>query len=175
LTTYISSIIPEHVSQIVYLNLSERHAPHAVDWFISEVLLNTLIWSSLKALTIEDVPCHILESLLNDSPLLSNVHSLSIDICFKRYHYSEYNDFADFGIIIPILNTLPELCSLYKRMNTRTYNNYTFELSKDILFFNVHQNLHTFTIVQCSSELLIELLNNGYLFKLCHLRVSLSW
>jgi hypothetical protein len=28
---YLSSIIPDHVSQIVYLNLSERRAPYAVD------------------------------------------------------------------------------------------------------------------------------------------------
>ncbi len=62
-------------------------------------------------MTIEDVPCHILKSLLNDSPLLSNVYSLSIDINCKRYHYFEYKDFIDSGIIIPILKILPELRS----------------------------------------------------------------
>ncbi len=126
-------------------------------------------------MTIEDVPCHILESLLNDSPLLSNVHSLSIDIGFKRYHYSEYNDFADFGIIIPILNTLPELCSLRIRMNTRTHNNFTSEFSEHSFSLHSHQNLHTLTIVQCSRELLVVLLNNGYLPELSRLHVSLSW
>src|ERR1700734_4109266 len=64
---YITSIIPNHISQIIYLNLSERRAPHAVDLFLSVVPLEAHNWPALKAVTIEDVPCHTLELLLDDN------------------------------------------------------------------------------------------------------------
>jgi hypothetical protein len=101
---YITSIIRNHVSQIVYLHLSERRAPHAVNWFLSEVPLKTLTWPTLKAVTIEDVPPDALETLLKDSPILSNVHLLSMDVGHDRYHYSEYDECFDLtlpAIILP--------------------------------------------------------------------------
>jgi hypothetical protein len=172
---YITSIIRNHVSQIVYLHLSERRAPHAVNWFLSEVPLKTLTWPTLKAVTIEDVPPDALETLLKDSPILSNVHLLSIDVCHDRYHYSEYDECFDFGIIIPVLYSLPELRSLYFRIAPHLTSNYTSELDQHCPSMDIHYNLHTLTIVECSRELFIKLLNNGYLPRLRRLRVALAW
>ncbi|CAF5221365.1 unnamed protein product [Rotaria magnacalcarata] len=77
---YLTSIIPNHLSQIVYLHLSERYAPHALDYFISTVPLEAYSWPALKAVIFEDVPFHALETLLDDNFLLSQAHFLSIDI-----------------------------------------------------------------------------------------------
>ncbi|CAF1421910.1 unnamed protein product [Rotaria sp. Silwood1] len=56
---YLTKIIPKYASQFVYLHLSERRAPHALNLFISEVPLDKSTWPKLQAVTIEDVPCHL--------------------------------------------------------------------------------------------------------------------
>jgi hypothetical protein len=168
------SLLPNYVSQVNYLHLSERRAPHAVNWFVSEMPLDKLTWPALKAVTIEDVPCHILESLLYDSALLSHVHSLSIDIGHRRYHHSEYNEFTDFNILIPVLNCLPELRSLYLRITTPSFINYASKFDELCPSITIHRNLHTLKIVQCSRELLVKLLSNGHLLQLRRLRVVIS-
>jgi hypothetical protein len=173
---YINSIIPKHVSQIVYLHLSERYAPHAIRQFISEVPLKTLNWPALKAVTIEDVPFYILSSLLNHSSFLSNVFSLSYDIVYERYYYFYHNYLADFNVAIPLLNRLPQLRSLYLRMNnSRLKDTYTAEFSRYSSPLIIHQNLHTLTIIECSLELFDKLLNDGHLPQLHRLRAALSW
>ncbi|CAF5105725.1 unnamed protein product [Rotaria magnacalcarata] len=49
---YLKKVVSEHASQIVYFHLSERSAPCAIDYFLSEVRLNKFTWLSLKAVTI---------------------------------------------------------------------------------------------------------------------------
>jgi hypothetical protein len=140
---YMTSILPERATQIVYLHLSERYSPHAVHWFCTEVSLKTLTWPALKALTIEDVPLHSFAPLLYKSALLSNVHSLSINIAHGRYHYSQYNGLADFDIVVALLNKLPELRSLHLLMDTTYDNNYALDLAQTCLPIAIHTNLHT--------------------------------
>jgi hypothetical protein len=172
---YINSIISKHVSQIVYLHLSERYAPHAIRQFISEVPLKTLNWPALKAVTIEDVPFYILSSLLNHSSFLSNVYSLSYDIDHWQYYYFYHDYLSDFNIVIPLLNGLPELRSLNLCMNNSRLNeNYTAEFSRCTTPLIIHQNLHTLTIIECSLELFDKLLNEGHLPQLHRLRAALS-
>jgi hypothetical protein len=67
---YLTSIVPKHASQIIYLHLSERYAPHAVDLFYRELPLDTLTWPALKAVTIEDLPLGLLGVLLYDTALI---------------------------------------------------------------------------------------------------------
>ncbi|CAF3150668.1 unnamed protein product, partial [Rotaria sp. Silwood2] len=88
--TYLMQILPKNSSKIVYLHLSERRAPDAVDWFVNKVPLNELVWPLLKAVTIEDIPCHLFETLLNDSSILSGIHSFSFDISYERYYHYDY-------------------------------------------------------------------------------------
>ncbi|CAF2975513.1 unnamed protein product [Rotaria sp. Silwood2] len=170
---YLTSIIPNHLSQIVYLHLSERYAPHALDYFISTVPLEAHNWPALKAVIIEDVPFHALEILLDDNFLLSKAHFLSIDIGVHRYHHSEYNN-HDFDIILPILEYLPELRSLYIRMHGHTLSNHSFAIDRYCPPMIIHQNLHTLMIHECSRELLVLMLNDGHLSQLCRLHVSLA-
>ncbi|CAF4352555.1 unnamed protein product, partial [Rotaria sordida] len=131
-------------------------------------------WSALKAVTIEDVPFHALEALLDDNSLLSNVHFLSIDIGVDRYHHSEYNIY-DFNVVLPVLEYLPELRSLGIRMHTHMNGNYSINFNRYCPPMIVHQNLHTLMIHECSKELLVLMLNDGHLSQLYRLHVSLEW
>ncbi|CAF1317571.1 unnamed protein product [Rotaria sordida] len=140
---YLKKIVSKHASQIVYLHLSERNAPHAMNYFLSEIRLNNLVWSTLKAVTIEDIPRHVLEIFLYDCSFLSKIHSLSLDVGYQRFHCDEYNDL-----------------------------NYTTIFSENCPPMSIHRNLQSLSIVECSRELLIELLNNGHLPQLQHLRVA---
>jgi len=172
---YLTKIIPEHASQIVHLHLSERRAPHAVEWFISKMPLNNFDWPALKAVTIEDVPRDILETLLADVSLLSEIQWLSLDVSFKRYHSAEYNESNDFGSVIPILNSLPELRTLYMRIvNWPVYYDDSTS-DEDYPCIDIYRNLQVLSIIECSRELLVELLNNGHLPQLRQLRIALSW
>jgi hypothetical protein len=169
---YLNSIVLKHTSQIVYLHLSERYAPYAVDFFYRELHLDKLTWPALKAVTIDDVPLGMFGILLYDSTLLANVHSLSVNAAFGSFHYSEYEKkVADFAVIIPILVELPELRSLHLRMNTNYSSTYLLGLGLAGPEIITHPNLHTLTISQCSREMLAKLLDNGHLPKLCRLHV----
>ena len=126
----------------------------------------------MKAITIDDVPLGLFGVLLYDSGLLSNVHSLSINIRYGRFHYSQYKIVADFAMIIPVLTELPELRSLHVRMNTTYSSTYFLGLELARPQIVTHTNLHTLTIVQCSREMLDDLLDNGHLPKLCRLHVA---
>jgi hypothetical protein len=172
--SYLTKIIPDHSSQIVHLHLSEHRAPHAVDWFVNQVPVNELDWHSLKAVTIDDVPRHLLEKLLNNSSLLSNIHSLSLDIGYERYHCSDYDEIADYAIVIPLLNHLQELRSVYLRIGSRIINSYATMSIKHCHPMNIHQNLQTLLINECSTELLIELFDDGHLPQLRRLTITLS-
>jgi hypothetical protein len=172
---YLTKIIPKHVSQIVYLHLSERRAPHAVTQFISEVPINSRFWSALKAVTIEDVPRDVFEELLSHSSFLLKVQSLTLDISFHRYHSDEYDECGDFEIVIPVLSLLSELRSVYLHIINRSVIHDYSTFDKRFPRMKIHQNLQILSINQCSRELLVELLNNGYLPNLHRLRVSISW
>ncbi len=171
---YINSIVLKRASQIVYIHLSERYAPHAGDFFWREFSRSKLTWPALKAVTIDDVPLGLLGILLYDSDLLSNIHSLSINVAYGSFHYSQYKEvnLADFAIIIPILIELPKLRSLYVRMNSIYNQYYLLGLERACPRIVTHRNLHTLTMIQCSRELLARLLDNGHLPKLSRLHVS---
>jgi len=171
--TYFTEIIPDYASKVVYLHLSERHAPHAVDRFINEVPLDELIWSSLKAVTIEDIPRHLFETI-NNSSLLTKIHSFSLDISAERYHHYEYEGLADYDIVIPLLNRLHELRSLYLQIEFYMNNNYTAMFLKHCHPMEIHQNLQSLSIDECSTELLIELLDDGHLPQLSRLSIGFS-
>lgn len=170
---YLASIIPNNMSRIVYLNLSELRAPHAVRLFLSKLPLEAVHWPALKAVTIEDVACDILQCLLTTDSLLSNIHRLSIDIGFKQYHCDDY-DFFDFNLLIPVLNYFPKLCSLYIRMPCHMNRKYGAHLKKYFLPMNIYQNMQTLTIDTCSREIFVMLLSDGHLPQIRRLCVSLS-
>ncbi|CAF4986031.1 unnamed protein product [Rotaria sp. Silwood1] len=171
---YLTKIIPKYASQFVYLHLSERRAPHALNLFISEVPLDKSTWPKLQAVTIEDVPCHLFGTLLDDNSFLSNIHSLSLDIDHDRYHHSQYEQFTDFNIVVPLLNFYPQLRSLYLRIGDRLSQNYLSLFDQHCPRINIHQNLQILTIDECSRELFIKLLNDGYLPRLRRLSVIIS-
>ncbi|CAF0818760.1 unnamed protein product [Adineta steineri] len=171
---YLIKIIPRYISQIVYLHLSERRAPHAVQQFIDNVPLDSQFWPALKAVTIEDVPRDVFETLLADCSFLVNIQSLTLDSGFQLYHCDEYDECDDFGAVIPILNSLPKLRSLYLRIVNRPViyvNSTPNELASRM---DIHQHLQILSIDDCSRELLVELLNNGYLPRLRQLHVSIT-
>ncbi|CAF3973421.1 unnamed protein product [Rotaria sordida] len=170
---YLTKIIPKYTSQFAYLNLSERRAPHALDLFISEVSLDKWAWPKLQAVTIEDVPSLLFGTLLGDDSFLSNIHSLSFDIGHDRYYHSQYEQFTDFNIVIPFLNYYPQVRSLYLRIGNRLCQNYFSLFDQHCPRINIHQNLQTLTIHECSRELLIKVLNNGYLLRLRRLSVTI--
>jgi len=171
---YLTKILPKYASQIVYLHLSERHAPHAVDWFNSVLPSNSRFWPALKAVTIDDIPREVLEILLRDSSFLHKVHSLSLDVGFDRYYCDEYDDCSDFGFLIPILNSLSELRSVnFRIFNQSVYYNKS-KPDQRCPRMNIHQNLQILLIRICSKELLVELLDNGHLPQLRQLRIDIS-
>jgi hypothetical protein len=128
--TYLDCIsrITQHASQIIYLHLSERYAPHAVDEFLSEVSHKTLVFPALKAVTIEDVSPDTFITLLNNSSILSKLDSLSVDLSDNGYHYLDYNNSIDIDYVLPLLNNLPALRSLYLRISPRYNSRYIDEL-----------------------------------------------
>ncbi|CAF4433341.1 unnamed protein product [Rotaria magnacalcarata] len=85
---YLKKIVSKHASQIVYFHLSERSAPCAIDYFLSEVPLNNL----------------------------SKIQPLSLDVSYHRFYCDQYDECFDFGIAIQVLNCLPQLHSLYLRL-----------------------------------------------------------
>ncbi|UJR11811.1 hypothetical protein I4U23_015991 [Adineta vaga] len=169
---YLTSIIPKHTSQFVYLHLTERYAPHAVEFFRREIPINKLTWFSLKAVTIDDLPLGLFGLLLYDTTVLSHVHSLSLNFAFDCYHHSEYKIVADFAFIVPILTELPRLRSLYLRMHCIYSSTYLIGLERARPQFVTHRNLHTLMMKECSRNLLVELLDQGHLPKLCRLHVT---
>ncbi|CAF1047873.1 unnamed protein product [Adineta steineri] len=169
---YLTLIITKHTSQIVYLHLSERYSPHAVEFFRNEIPINKLNWFSLKAITIDDLPLGLFGVLLYDTTIFSHIHSLSLNFAFDCYHFSEYKIVADFAFVVPILTELPRLRSLYLRMNCIYTNTYLIGLERARPQFVIHENLHTLIIKQCSRNLLVEPLDQGRLPKLCRLHVT---
>jgi hypothetical protein len=141
--------------------------------YFNEVPLDELIWSSLKAVTIEDIPRHLFETI-NNSSLLTKIHSFSLDISAERYHHYEYEGLADYDIVIPLLNRLHELRSLYLRIEFYMNNNYTAMFLKHCHPMEIHQNLQSLSIDECSTELLIELLDDGHLPQLSRLSIGFS-
>ncbi|UJR16999.1 hypothetical protein I4U23_003897 [Adineta vaga] len=172
---YLTRIIPHHVSQIVYLHLSERRAPHAVKLFLSQVSLKSRLWSALKAVTIEDVPSCVFNAFLSESSFLSKIQSLTFDLDFNRYHLNEYDDCDEYDIVIPILRSFSKLQSLCLRISCRTLIDDIPILKERFPQMNIHQHLQILSIKRCSNELLVQLLNHGYLPHLRRLDISLSY
>jgi hypothetical protein len=172
---YLTEIIPTYASQIVYLHLSERRAPHAVARFLCEVPLDSQFWPAVKAVTIEDVPRDVFEALLSDSSLLLKIQSLTLDISYQRYFCDEYHGCDDFAIVIPVLSLLPELRSLYLRIYNRSIIHDYATFHERFPEMHIHRHLQTLSIKECSRELLVELLGNGYLPRLRRLCASISW
>ena len=176
---YISKI-SDYASQIVYVHLSERYAPHAVDELLSEVCgdNDSFTLPALKAVTIQDVSPDTFHSLIEESSLLTNVRSLTFDTShphdYDCYHYPDYVHWIDIDYILPLLNNLPNLCSLLLRISSGFHDSYIDEMKSFVPLINVHPQLHTLSINECSRHLFVELLDHGLLPKLCRLNVVFS-
>ena len=170
---YILHILPDYSSQIVYLHLSERRAPHAVDSFLAELSHQSVSFPALKAMTIEDVPVRVYNSVMHSFLPLCHLHSLSIDLNGKHFHYySEYHSWADIDFVVPLLNSISELRSLYLRISPKYDRNYMRDLRVTSPRITTHSHLHTLSIDQCSLQLFVELLGKNRLPKLRHLHVA---
>jgi len=160
---YIAYILLQYSSQIVYLHLSEHRAPHAVDSFLTEMDHHNFFFPNLKAITIKDVPVHIYNSLIHSFLPLCHLKSLSIDLNNNHYHYWDYNKWNDIDFVVPVLNSLSQLCSFYLRISSNYDKSYMDNLSVISPSITTHLNLHTFSIDQCSRQLFVELLGNNRL------------
>ena len=171
---YISKISDEYASRIVYVHLSERYAPHAVNDLLAEECEYPFTWPALKAATIEDLPPNIFCSLIADSSLLTEVQLLTFDMYHDCYHYPDYDHSLDIDYLSPLLNNLPNLCSLSLRIYPRFTDDYIDEMKSFIPFIDPHPKLHTLSIYECSRQLFVELLDHGLLPKLRRLNVMFS-
>ena len=165
-----------YASQIVYVHLSERYAPHAVDELLAEVCDDSFALPVLKAATVQDLPPNTFLSLIEDSSLLSKAQSLTFDMSLHDdcYHYSDYVDSTDIDYILPVLNNLPNLCSLSLRISPCFSGHYIDELNSIVPLIKTHLKLQTLSINECSRQLFIELLEHGLLPKLRRLNVVFS-
>ena len=167
---YISKI-SAYAPRLVYLHLSERYAPHAVDELLSKVAGESLTLPALKAAIIEDLPPNTFISLIEESSLLIEVRSLTFEMSEDCYHYSNYGHSIDMDYLLPVLNRLPNLCSLCLRMSPLFTEGFIDELKSFVPFIKTHPQLHTLSIDECSRQLFAELLGGGYLPKLRRLNV----
>ena len=170
---YISKI-NDYASQTVYVHLSERYAPHAVDELLSEVCDDSFTLPALKAATIEDLPPETFLTLIEKSSLLTKVQSLTVDMSEDSYHYPDYVHLIDIDCILPLLNNLPNLCSLSLRISPGFRDNYINELKTFVPLIKTHPKLHTLSIHECSRQFFVELLDHGHLPKLRRLDVVFS-
>jgi hypothetical protein len=169
------SKISVYASRIVYVRLSERYAPHAVDELLSEACDDPFTLPALKAATIEDLPPNTFISLIDESSLLTKVQSLSVNMSHDCYHYSDYVHSTDLDYILPVLNNLPNLCSLSLRISPGFSDGYLDDLKSIVPLIQVHPKLHTLSINECSRQLFVELLGHGHLPKLRCLNVVFTW
>ena len=172
---YISKI-SDYASRIVYVHLSERHVPHAVDDLLSEVCGDDEPFTlpALKAATIEDLPPDTFLTLIEKSSLLTKVQSLTVGMSEDSYHYPDYVHFINIDCILPLLNNLTNLCSLSLRISPGFRDNYIDELKTFVPLIKTHPKLHTLSIHECSRQLFVELLDHGHLPKLRRLEVVFS-
>ncbi|CAF4064315.1 unnamed protein product [Adineta steineri] len=170
---YMEYVLPEYSSQIVYLHLSEHRTPHAVDSFFNKMYDQKYLFSKLKAITIQDIPFRLYDSLLDDIlPLFNKLESLTIDLNADHYHHSDYNQWTDIDFLVPILNSFPQLCSLYLKISPVYDKNYLNDVNMISSSMSSHMHLHTLSIDQCSRQLFVELLSKNRLPKLRNLRIK---
>ena len=172
---YISKISC-YASQIVYVHLSERYAPHAVDELLDELCDDSFALPALKAATIQDLPPNTFLSLIEESSLLSKAQSLTFDMSLHDgcYHYSDYRHAIDIAYILPLLNNLPNLCSLTLRILPSFSCGYIEGLNSIVPLIKTHPKLHKLSINECSRQMFVELLKHGHLPKLGRLDVVFS-
>ncbi|CAF1175117.1 unnamed protein product [Adineta ricciae] len=170
---YLTKILPKYASQVVYLHLSERYCPGAVESFISEVSLDNALWPALKAVTIEDVSCEAFETLLDDCTSLFQIQSFTLISRSNQYYADEYKKYEDFELLLLILDSLTELRSLHLQNWKHPPDYDSEELNQRLSDMQIHQNLQQLFISDCSGQLLAELLSNGYLPQLRRLQIRL--
>jgi hypothetical protein len=134
------SMISAYASQFVYLHLTERYAPHAVDELLSEVCGDddSFTLPALKAATVEDLSPDAFISLIEESSLLSNVQSLVFNMSDDCYHYPDYVHSSDIDYILPLLNNLPNLCSLSLRISSGFHDSFIAKMKSFVPLINVH-------------------------------------
>jgi hypothetical protein len=143
---YIEYILIKYSSQIVYLYLSEHRTPDAVQSFLFQMYDQKYQFPKLKAITIYDIPLDSYNKLLFTYLPLFNFQSLTIDLDDDQYYSSDYNQWTDIDFIVPILNTFPQLCSLYLKISPNyntEYINHINIISSQLL---PHLHLHTLSI-----------------------------
>jgi hypothetical protein len=171
---YISKI-GVYASQIVYVHLSERYAPQAVDQLPAEVCDDSVTLPALKSVTIEDLPPDAFLVLFDKSTsLLNKAQSLSLNMSHDCYHRSDYAHATDIDYILPVLNNLTNLCSLSLRISPDFSDTYIGEVKIIVPQIKTYEKLHTLSINECSRQLFVELLGHGHLPKLRRLNVVFS-
>ena len=171
---YISKI-NDYATQIVYVHLSERYAPHAVEELLAEVCDQSFTLPALKTAILDDLPPDAFLVLVDQSTsLLTKAQSLCVNMSDDCYHHSDYVHASDIDYILPVLNNLPNLCSLSLRISPCFSDRYTDELKNIVSLIKIHPKLHTLSINECSRQLFVELLDHGHLPKLRRLNVVFS-
>jgi hypothetical protein len=170
---YLEYVLPKYSSQIIYLYLSEHRTPEAVQSFLYKMHDQKYLFPKLKSITIRDIPLKFYRSIFVDIlPSFNTLQSLTIDMNNNHYHYSDYDEWTDIDFIVPILNSLPQLCSLYLKISP-TYNaTYLNNVNMISSSMSPHIHLHTLSIDECSRQLFVELLSKNCLPKLSHLRIK---
>ncbi|CAF3473579.1 unnamed protein product [Rotaria socialis] len=171
---YLTYILREYSSQIVYLHLTEHRAAQAVESFLDEMDRENFLFPSLKAITIRDVPGGVYDALVDHVLEILNPSALSIHLNNKLYHFSDYAAWNDIDFLEPVLNAIPQLCSLYLRISPAYEKSYMDDLDIACSRINTHWHLHTLSIGECSCPMLMKLLGNNRLPKLRNLHIKIS-
>lgn len=172
---YLTEIVPKRLSQMAHVHLSERYGPYAVRHFMHKLPIESDSWPALRAVTIEDVPEHVFEALLIDSSFLPRVQSLTLDIGDQEDDDDAYEGCNDVFIVTAVLHFSPELRSLSLNLPHQSMIDEPTTLNQHSFPVSIHRHLQILSIKQCSSELLIALLENGCLPQLRRLNASISW
>jgi hypothetical protein len=170
---YITKILPEYHSQIVYLHLAEGRCVDAVNWLVRtfEHHLFSSFANTLRAIKMVYINRDTLESLINHLYLVPQVHTLSLTL--ERHDYEPYYLSHAF-YWSTIITSLPRLKSL-------SISNISFRYDLlvapdyDRMALPIAQHLQALKIKECSLLLIATLINGGHVPHLRHLWVDSGW
>ncbi len=169
---YITKILPEYRSQIVYLHLAEGRCVDAVNWLLRtfEHHLFSAFANTLRAIKMVYINQDTLESLINHLYLVPQVQTLSLTLARHDYE-SYYLSHAYYWSTI--ITSLPRLKSL-SISNTSFWHDLLVIPDYDRMALSIAQHLQELKMEQCSWLLIATLINGGHVPHLRHLWVDSS-